>query len=83
MRGCVRDNLQRPKPLLLKRMKLRLTHLCHFCVGRLPIIEVSLPDNKLKNALESRRESGEDVIWACKEIDRMEFEYKGIEVSRK
>lgn len=42
-------------------------------------INPELPDNKLKNALESRRESGEDVIWACKEVDRMEFEYQGID----
>lgn len=38
-----------------------------------------LSDNKKKSALESRRMACEDVIWACKEIDRMKFELEGIE----
>ena len=42
-------------------------------------IDPLLSDNKIKSALESRRISAEDVIWACKEVDRMEFELSGTE----
>lgn len=42
-------------------------------------IDPLLSDNKIKSALESRRIAAEDVIWACKEVDRMEFELQDID----
>lgn len=42
-------------------------------------ISILLSDNKKKSALESRRLACEDVIWAAKEIDRMELELSEIE----
>ncbi|WP_062057412.1 hypothetical protein [Aquimarina longa] len=42
-------------------------------------IDPLLSDSKIKSALESRRIATEDVIWACKEVDRMEFELNDID----